>query len=96
MMSEGLESEIQLEDERENRKGVTVKIDGRAVNLQFISVELTDDHLITLCVDCFGKIDSMINALLEKSNLPVTLSGKEFKSQVLKVESGRCYLRLLR
>jgi hypothetical protein len=96
MMSEGLEDEIQLEDEREIKKSVLVRIDRKIVDFQFVSIELMNDQTIILCVECRGQNDLMIKALLESSKLPVTLSGKEFNSQVSKVESGRCYLRLSR
>ncbi len=96
MMSEGLENEIQLEDEREIRKSALIQIGGGITDFQFVSIEILGDQTVILCVECRSQIDLMINALIERSKLPVTLSGKEFKSQVSKVESGRCYLRLSR
>ena len=96
MMSESLEGEIQLEDKREIKKSVLVKFDRKIVDFEFVSIELMNDQTIILCFECRSQNDLMIKALLENSKLPVTLSGKEFNSQVSKVESGRCYLRLSR
>jgi hypothetical protein len=96
LMSEGLEQQVQLDERREPPKAALVKIEGLSLRLSFFSLEVSNDRSVILCVDCHENLDPIIDALLTGSLVSVTLAGKEFNSHVLKVESGRCYLRLSR
>lgn len=96
IMSEDLEQKIQFDERQETKKGVLVRINELSLNLSFFSLELANDQNVILCVDCNQRIEPLIDALLGGVLVSVNLSGKEFKSHVLKVESGRCYLRLSR
>jgi len=96
IMSDDLEQKIQFDERQEVKKSVTVRINELSLNLSFFSLELVNDQNVILCVDCSQRVDPLIDALLGRSLVSVDLSGKEFKSHVLKVESGRCYLRLSR
>lgn len=96
IMSEDLEQKIQLDERQETKKSVLVRINDHSLNLSFFSLELMNNESVVLCVDCGQRIDPLIDALLGGVIVSVNLSGKEFKSHVLKVESGRCYLRLSR
>lgn len=97
MMSDDLEHRLDIDVDREPEgKGITLVLDGRFVTLQFVSIERSDDHGITLCLECSRYVDEMVTILLRDLTIPTTVLQHEFNSQVLKVESGRCYLRLSR
>ena len=96
MMSPELADAIEFEDEKKARTwSARIQIDGSDKDFYIISIEASDSGYV-LCVSVGDEIQSFAGSLLKSLQLTSIVSGESFKSKVLKLESDKAYLKLLR
>ena len=98
-MSSGLDSSIDLENRAHVpslRWDVTIKLHDSNLFLPIISLEDEGSDSYIVCLSVNEEIERLTISLLNREELTLTLLGKQFKSKVLKLESARAYLRILR
>jgi len=98
MMSTELEGFVNLGDTSEKTKSswsVEISTPDWRQEFSIIFIE-THEAGYTLCVRVGGEIERLTSILLQSSFLTTSIARESFKSKVLKLESDRAYLELLR
>lgn len=98
-MSSDLESSIDFENRplsAPSSWNALVRFSKSELILPIFSIEDEGLNSYTICFSVNEEIGKMTKVMLDREELVVTLFGEQFKSKVLKLESGRAYLRLLR
>lgn len=96
-MSSGLEDELYLdENDGIDSLPVSLKLGEKWSSAPFLSIEHEANESILLCINSFGLTKRLTGAMLDNEALDVSIDGKRFKSQVVKLESNRSYLRISR
>jgi len=95
-MSEGLEPDLELETLPFDRPRATLKVSNQALKFEVISLESCDDGSVTCCVDLVVGFERLAGLLITGEIMSLNLIGKEFKCRIWKLESDRCYLKILR
>ncbi len=99
LMSDELAEKIDLV-EKSKRKveawSVDVMASDQVMNLPIQSIEEVSDEKFIVCVQVDNLMEFFTSLLLNSSNFAISILGSSFNSRVVKLESGRAYLRLLR
>lgn len=98
LMSSDLEGVIALEEKRaaslESWQATVAAFDQQMI-LSISSIEDDGDGYI-LCLQIEGAMGFFTQLLVDSAKFITTIIGSSFNSKVVKLESGRAYLRLLR
>lgn len=95
-VSSDIAGDIELESDSSSSRGhVEVDTGLMIKRLQLLSLELVESGYL-ICVLDKDSIDNFIEILLTGKNIKVRILGEQFNSQVIKLESDRCYLRAAR
>ena len=94
-MSSDLESSIDFED-RTSSWCVSIKLSETEFSFPIVSIEDEGSSSYVICLSVNEEIGRLTRVMLNHEKLVVTLLGEQFKSKVLKLESGKAYLKILR
>ena len=95
-VSSDIAGDIDLEEQNSNSRGyVEIDVNSKIKRLQLSSLELIESVYL-ICVVDKDSIENFIEKLLTGENVKVRILGRQFNSQVIKLESDRCYLRAVR
>ena len=94
-MSSDLESSINFENPTSSWS-VSVKLSETEFSFPIVSIEDEGSSSYVICLSVNEEIGKLTRAMLNHEKLVVTLLGEQFKSKVLKLESGKAYLKILR
>lgn len=99
LMSSDLEELVEL-DPKPSRSNVgwraIVMMGVRSMSLSICSVEVDQDDHYVVCLQGEGIMDDFTRLMLENVKFQTTIVDISFNSKVVKLESGKAYLRLSR
>lgn len=95
-VSSEIAGDIELEEALSSSSGyVEVDVNSKIKRLQLSSLELIETGYL-ICVMDKDSINNFAESLLTGMNIKVRIFSEHFNSQVIKLESDRCYLRAVR
>ena len=95
-MSSDIAGKIDIADDRAPPKDhISLEMDSKIVNLPLAMLEIIDGGYQVCLLDP-DAIKRFTNRLLTGESVVIHILDKQFNSQVVKLESDRCYLRAMR
>lgn len=99
LMSDELAEKVDLVDKGKRKVeiwSVDVVVSGQAMKLPLQSIEDDSDGKFIVCIQVDNLMEFFTSLLLNSSSFAISILGSSFNSRIVKLESGRAYLRLLR
>lgn len=95
-VSSDIAGDIELDEDSSSPRGyVEIDVDSKSKRLQLFSLELVEAGYLICALDK-DAVENFVEKLLIGENVKVRILGRQFNSQVIKLESDRCYLRAAR